>query len=105
MADKRMGKVKKQLLEEVEKERLVVISASGLTRSQVESRRRAARELEKEGLLGVTRVSCHGRSRTVVTSPEEARKLNLSRARVERSNAIIAKEKAEMVLRALGNEE
>ena len=102
MDGKRMGRVKKQLLAEVEKGGLAVISAQGLTRSQVESRRRAARELEKEGLLGVARVTHNGRSRAVAMSPDEARKLNLSRARTDQRKAVAAKEKAEMRLRTLG---
>lgn len=66
------GRVERALLEEIAQVGRAVIAAPDMSRSQVESRRRAARKLAQQGLVGVTHVPIGGKSHVVAMSVDAA---------------------------------
>lgn len=66
------GRIEQALLSEIAQAGQAIISEPGASRSMTESRRRAAKRLADEGVVGITRVLIGGRSRTVVMSKDAA---------------------------------
>ena len=83
-----MGKVERQLLEELERSGSGVwIAGPDMPRSQVESRRRAARSLESKGLAAVRNVRLGRRTLSKLLSMDVARETDRKALRADLADA------------------
>lgn len=84
-----LGRAERALLEEIGDANggYVLLSTVGMTRSEAESRKRAARSLEAKGLAASRTITVGGRRRAVAMSPgfAEPHDLRAARADAERS--------------------
>jgi len=74
-----LGKVEKELLAEVERLGSIIVAPSGMDRSEAETRRRAARSLNRKGLASLRRAS-QGRRFSILYSLDAAKRKDENQA-------------------------
>lgn len=96
------GAVERGLLDEIKQFGRAWISPIGATRSETESRRRAARSLERKGLVEIVGIEERRRTRSCAMTPGDARAWRLNEARRRETIAAAALRQASARVERLG---